>query len=310
MAQNKEETKVDFQPGSPSKLVPTTGLEVFVKSLPFTTTQDEVLQFFNDCGTVENVNLLKDRFGRLKGIGFIRFSTKEAATKAVAKNGKEFGGRTLVIELAQPKEDRPQGIQRNPRQGNGNGENRNGSSVFVGNLSYATTETSIKDFFSDCGAIKAVRLATDRDGSSKGFAHIDFENEKDAEGAVQKSGKILDERNIRVDYANAGRNREGGFRGGSRGGFRGGRGGFSGGRGRGGFSGGRGRGGFSGGRGRGGFSGNREGGFSGNREGGYSGNREGGYSGSREGGYSGNREGGYSGSREGGFREGGQRRPQ
>lgn len=254
MAQNKEETKIDARTSSPQKLVNNTGLEVFVKSLPFSTTQDEVTQFFTDCGQVENVNLLKDRFGRLKGTGFVRFNTKEAATKAVAKNGKEFGGRTLVIELAQPKEDRPQ---------RGTGFDKQSKSVFVGNLSYTTTEEDIRKFFSDCGSIKAIRLATDRDGSSKGFAHIDFDDEKDAENAVKKSGKTLDERNLRVDYANTSRSgprgdfrggnrggqQRGGFRGGSRGGSRGGRGGFSGS-----------RGGFSGGRG--GFSrgGNREGG--------------------------------------------------
>ena len=266
MAQNKEETKIDHNASSPQKLVSSTGLEVFVKSLPFTTTQDEVQQFFSDCGTVENINLLKDRFGRLKGTGFVRFSTKDAATKAVAKNGKEFGGRTLVIELAQPKEDRPSGFQRG-----GQGQQaKNSKSVFVGNLSYSTTEDDIRKFFADCGQIKAVRLATDRDGSSKGFAHIDFDDEKDAENAVKKSGKLLDERNLRVDYANSGRpggrsdfreGGRGGFRGGSRGGPRGGsRGGFRGGRG--GFSGG--RGGFSGGRG--GFSGGRGGFSGGNRD--------------------------------------------
>ena len=259
MAQNKEETKIDYQGGSPTKPVSTPGLEVFVKSLPFSTTADAVSQFFASCGTVENINLLKDRLGRLKGTGFVRFSTKEAATKAVAKNGQEFEGRTLVVELAQPKEDRPQGFQRGgPRQGD-----KNSKSVFVGNLSYTTTEDNIRKFFSDCGTISAVRLATDRDGSSKGFAHIDFENEQDAENAVKKSGKLLDERNLRVDYANAGRSgnsREGGFRGGFRGGNRG---GFSGSRG--GFSGGRGSRGGS----RGGFSGSR-GGFSGGR-GGYRG---------------------------------------
>ena len=262
MAQNKEETKIDYNASSPQKLVSSTGLEVFVKSLPFTTTQDEVQQFFSDCGTVENINLLKDRFGRLKGTGFVRFNTKEAATKAVAKNGKEFGGRTLVIELAQPKEDRPSGFQRG---GPGGPSAKNSKSVFVGNLSYQTTEDDIRKFFDDCGEIKAVRLATDRDGSSKGFAHIDFDDEKDAENAVKKSGKLLDERNLRVDYANSGR--PGGrsdFREGGRGGFRGGRGGQS----RGGFRGG--RGGFSGGRG--GFSGGR-GGYSGGRGGSRGGER-------------------------------------
>jgi len=164
MAQYKEETKIDANPSSPQKLVSSTGLEVFVKSLPFATTQDEVQQFFSDCGTVENINLLKDRFGRLKGTGFVRFSTKEAATKAVAKNGKEFGGRTLVIELAQPREERPSGFQRG-----GPSQDKNSKSVFVGNLSYSTTEDDIKKFFDDCGTISAVRLAVDRDGSVRYF---------------------------------------------------------------------------------------------------------------------------------------------
>jgi len=225
MSQPQEERKVN--PSSPTRQPQEQkpGFEVFVKSLPFSATEEEVKKFFEGCGAIENVYLLRGRDRRPKGSGFVRFANKESVAKAVAKNNSELGGRPLTIEEAKPKEDRPA----QPR------ESQTSTSVFIGNLSYTTTEEDLRKFFEGAGAIKAIRLASDRNGQSKGFAHIDFETEEQAGKAVQKSGSELGGRTLRVDYANPNGPRTGGRggfrggpRGGSRGGFRGTRGGFRG----------------------------------------------------------------------------------
>jgi len=111
-------------------------------------------------------------------------------------------------------------------------------------LSYNSSESDIRNFFSDCGGVKAVRLAKEPSGKFKGFCHVEFDDNDAASSAVKKNGDDLDGRPLKIDMS---RPSGGGDR---RGGFGGGRG-----RGRGDFRGGRGRGGYGGGRGRGGYGG-------------------------------------------------------
>jgi len=133
---------------------------------------------------------------------------------------------------------------RNDRGGDRGGDSRGGggNTVYVGNLSYGSSESDIRDFFTDCGSVKAVRLAKEPGGKFKGFCHVEFEDNEGANNATKKNGDDLGGRPLKVDMSRPSSG-GGGGRGGGRGGFGGGRG-----RGRGDFRGGRG-GGFRGGRG-------------------------------------------------------------
>jgi|ERR1044071_2258124 cold-inducible RNA-binding protein len=115
--------------------------------------------------------------------------------------------------------------------------------IYVGNLSYQTTEGDLTDLFEQVGQVESVNIITDRDtGRSKGFAFVEMSDE-DAEKAIaQFNGTEVNGRSVTVNEA---RPRE--ERGGGRGGYGGNRGG--GGGGRGGYGGNRGGGGGGGGRG-------------------------------------------------------------
>ena len=115
--------------------------------------------------------------------------------------------------------------------------------LFVGNLSFRSTEDSIKAAFSESGDVQGVRLMLDRDtGRSRGFAFVDMATAEEAQAAIQKwNGADLDGRALRVNLAED-RREGGGGGGGGRGGFGGGWGGGGGGGGWGGGGGGRGRG--------------------------------------------------------------------
>ena len=117
--------------------------------------------------------------------------------------------------------------------------------IYVGNLSYQTTEGDLTDLFEQVGQVESVNIITDRDtGRSKGFAFVEM-NDEDAEKAIaQFNGTEVNGRSVTVNEA---RPRE--ERGGGRGGFGGNRGGGGGGRGGYGGGGGGGRGGSGGGRG-------------------------------------------------------------
>lgn len=130
--------------------------------------------------------------------------------------------------------------------------------IYVGNLSFQTDEETLRQAFSQFGAVDAVNIVRDRDsGQPRGFAFVEMANDSEAETAMQQlNGSALDGRNLTVNEARP-KTERGPGGGGGRGGFGGGggRGGFGGGGGGrpGGGGGGRGgRGGGGGGRDRGG----------------------------------------------------------
>lgn len=115
-----------------------------------------------------------------------------------------------------------------------------GKRLFVGNLSYDTTEDTLTEHFERDGRqVASCRIMTDRDtGRSRGFAFVEMATDEDAAAAIQAmDGVEVDGRAVRVNEAHERQERGGGGGGGGGGRFGGGGGG-----GRGGFGGGRDRG--------------------------------------------------------------------
>jgi len=85
--------------------------KLFVGSLPFTTTSEELNKLFSEVGEVESANVITDRMsGRSRGFGFVEMAKDEDATKAVEKfNGFDMNGRNIVVNEARPREERPNG---------------------------------------------------------------------------------------------------------------------------------------------------------------------------------------------------------
>lgn len=111
--------------------------------------------------------------------------------------------------------------------------------LYVGNLSYSTTEDDLQNLFSQAGSVQSVALIKDRDtGRSKGFAFVEMSSSAEAQEAIEQfHGKDFQDRPLTVNVA---RPREERPRGDRFDGGRGGRGGGGGGGGRGGGGGGRG----------------------------------------------------------------------
>ena len=87
--------------------------------------------------------------------------------------------------------------------------------VYVGNLSYNTTEGTLRTLFAEYGEIESVNMITDRDtGRPKGFAFVEMSTEQAARAAISGlNGKSVDDREIKVDKANPPRERRSGNRG-------------------------------------------------------------------------------------------------
>ena len=99
--------------------------------------------------------------------------------------------------------------------------------IYVGNLSYQTTEGDLSSLFEQVGQVESVNVITDRDtGRSKGFAFVEMGDE-DAEKAIaQFNGTEVNGRALTVNAARPREERSGGGGRGGRGGGGGGRGGY------------------------------------------------------------------------------------
>jgi RNA recognition motif-containing protein len=75
--------------------------------------------------------------------------------------------------------------------------------LYVGNLSYDTTEDTLRTLFAEYGEIESVNLITDRyTGRSRGFAFVEMSTEQAAQEAMSgMNGKQVDDREIKVDKA-------------------------------------------------------------------------------------------------------------
>jgi len=96
--------------------------------------------------------------------------------------------------------------------------------LYVGNMSYDTTEDTLRALFAGVGRVESVNIITDRrSGQSKGFGFVEMATEEDAQAAIsQLNGTTVDDRQINVAEARPQRPRsDRGDRGG--GGRRGGR---------------------------------------------------------------------------------------
>ncbi|ORY02822.1 RNA-binding domain-containing protein, partial [Basidiobolus meristosporus CBS 931.73] len=204
---------------------------VFVGGLSWSVDNDWLRDEMKECGEIVDVRVITDRAtGKSKGFGYVEFATHEGAKNALEISGKEIDGRGIRVDFSEGKP-----AAKKPERTFESQNNEPSDTLFIGNLSFNSSEDSIRAAFAECGEVLSIRLPTDRDtGRPKGFGYIQFASIDAAKAAMQWNGSDLDGRNIRLDFA-AARSNDGGDRRQSFGGDRrqsfGGRGGRGGGRG-------------------------------------------------------------------------------
>jgi RNA recognition motif-containing protein len=95
---------------------------LYVGNLAYSTTDDDLRELFSQHGSVAKAQVIMDReTGRSRGFGFVEMNDGAEAAVA-ALNGAQFQGRTLTVNEAKPREDRP----RSGGGGGGGGGRRGG----------------------------------------------------------------------------------------------------------------------------------------------------------------------------------------
>lgn len=110
--------------------------------------------------------------GKPKGIAFVKFGKRSHLNAALELSGTEHYGRQIKVEEARGKAT-PKGEQMHGRGKNFGGENRNPRPIetnaeistptlFIGGLSFNSTNDSIKEFFAQAGEVQSARVVTDK----------------------------------------------------------------------------------------------------------------------------------------------------
>ncbi len=97
------------------------------------------------------------------------------------------------------------------------------SKLYVGNLSFSSSDQDLEELFSQAGTVESVNIITDRDtGRSRGFGFVEMSSAEEANAAIsQFNDTEFDGRNLVVNEAKPRENRGGGGGGGGYGGGRG-----------------------------------------------------------------------------------------
>jgi cold-inducible RNA-binding protein len=83
--------------------------KLYVGGLPYSTSDEELKEHFEQAGAVTSATVIKDKMsGRSKGFGFVEMTEDADADNAISMfDGKDFGGRKLTVNVARPLEARP-----------------------------------------------------------------------------------------------------------------------------------------------------------------------------------------------------------
>jgi len=85
-------------------------MNIYVGNLPYGLSEEELQSVFEEYGAIEKTTIIMDReSGQSKGFGFIEMSNDDEAEKAIeALNGAELKGRSMKVNKARPRPERPQ----------------------------------------------------------------------------------------------------------------------------------------------------------------------------------------------------------
>lgn len=161
-------------------------LTIFVNNLDFDIKESFLRTFFAEhAGKLRSLRLVKNAKGQSRGFATIDFEDEESHKKALKLDRTRLNGRPVFIS---PYQDVGSASFKTPVQ---HPTGRNPKTLFVSQLPPDCFEENLRELFSPYEGFRAVRLGLKKDGSSKGFAYVDFGSEAQAAKALEMDGKIV-----------------------------------------------------------------------------------------------------------------------
>lgn len=84
-------------------------MNIYIGNLEYGVTEDDLRDAFGEFGEVSSANIISDKFtGRSKGFGFVEMPNDDEANQAIdALNDTDLNGRSIKVNQARPREERP-----------------------------------------------------------------------------------------------------------------------------------------------------------------------------------------------------------
>lgn len=156
---------------------------VFIKNLDKNIDNKAMYDTFSAFGNILSCKVAQDEKGNSKGYGFVHFETEESANTSIEKvNGMLLNAKKVYVGRFIPRKEREKELGEKAKLF---------TNVYVKNFGDELSDESLKEMFEKYGTITSHRVMI-KDGKSRGFGFVAFENPESAEHAVQElNGKEL-----------------------------------------------------------------------------------------------------------------------
>ncbi|KAF5382630.1 hypothetical protein D9615_003010 [Tricholomella constricta] len=173
---------------------------LYVTNFPESADDAVIRELFGKYGTIFDVRWPSKKFKNTRRFCYVQFTSPTSAQNALELHGRELeSNQPINVYISNPERKKERTDQ-----------DANEREVYVAGLSKFTSKADLDKLFKTYGTIKEIRMAMDDKGHSKGFAFIEYEQEKDALAALDANNHELKKRRIAVTLADArarGRNR-------------------------------------------------------------------------------------------------------
>jgi nucleolin len=196
--QEKGAPRVKKTRGSPSDKV-----KLYVGNISFDSTEDDIKDFFKSFGTVYDCFMPTwADSGKPRGFAFISMDPAEAEIAVLNTDGTDFNGRTVTVSKAMAKKEKEERREMGAPGSRSGAARKDVTKIYVGNLSFDSTEDTIRQLFEEYGEVSNVYVPMDYDyDRNRGFAFVTMEASTAERAIGEADGLELDGRTIRVNAA-------------------------------------------------------------------------------------------------------------
>lgn len=170
--------------------------KLYVVNLPWNFSAPEIEKLFGECGTVKDVEIIKQKNGRSRGFAFVTMASAEEAQAVIAKfDSFELNERIIRVEFSKsfrkPSPPPPPGAL---------AKSDGRYKIYASNLSWKVRANNLRDFFSEKFKPISARVVFDSPtGRSAGYGFVGFATMEEVEAAVlEMDGKELMGRPLRL----------------------------------------------------------------------------------------------------------------
>ncbi|XAR70639.1 hypothetical protein NMG60_11027554 [Bertholletia excelsa] len=168
--------------------------KLFVLNLPWSFKVEEIKNLFAECGTVDDVEIIKQKDGKNRGFAFVTMASAEEAQAVMEKfDAQELQGRIIRVEYAK-RFKKPTPRPAGPPAG------ETWHKLYVSNLQWKVRSSHLREFFAGNFNPVSARVVFDSpSGRSAGYGFVSFATAEEAQAAISAlNGKELMGRPVRL----------------------------------------------------------------------------------------------------------------